>query len=100
MDNEHSNQYQKPLRSRLGTMPLILALLCLGAVALGMWVRDREQVDAMNAERAHMEATLNQSLAQSKSQIQELNSRIEALTVAQARAHAPASKPPARSTRR
>jgi len=100
MENEHPNLFDRPMRSRVGTMPLILAMLVLGAVALGMWVRDRQQVDAMNIERAQMEATLNQALAQSKGQIQDLNSRIEALTLAQAKTSAPALKPAAHSTRK
>lgn len=101
MDNQqHANQVGTPLRSRIGTMPLIIALVCLGAVALGMWMKDREQVDAMSAERAQMAATLNQALAQSKSQIQELNSRIDMLTMAQAKAQAPAAKPAAHPVRK
>src|SRR5581483_602725 len=101
MENEqHANQIGNPLRSRIGTMPLIIALVCLGAVALGMWVKDREQVDAMSAERAQMASTLNQALAQSKSQIQELNSRIDMLTMAQAKAQSEAAKPAARPARK
>lgn len=100
MENEPTNSMDKPLRSRLGTLPLILALLCLGAVALGMWVRDRQQVDAMNLERAHMEATLNQALAQSRSEVQDLNTRIDALRTAQMKTQAPASRPAARTPRK
>jgi septal ring factor EnvC (AmiA/AmiB activator) len=88
------------LRSRIGAMPLIIALVCLGAVALGMWVKDREQVEAMSAERAQMTATMNQTMAQSKSQIQELNNRIDMLTMAQAKAQAPAAKPAAHPVRK
>lgn len=101
MDNEqHANQIGNPLRSRFGTMPLIIALFCLGAVALGMWFKEREQADSMNAERAQMAATMNQVLAQSKSQIQDLNSRIDMLTMAQTRGQQPAAKPAARSARK
>jgi hypothetical protein len=98
MDNEqHANQFGNPGRSRFGTIPLIIALVCLGAVTMGMWYKNHEQADAMNAERAQMSATLNQALAQSKSQIQELNSRIDMLTMAQIRAQAAVGRPAARS---
>jgi DNA repair exonuclease SbcCD ATPase subunit len=96
MLNEQPNQYETPRRSRIGTMPLLFALFCLGGVALGIWVKDRQQIDAVNAERAQMAANLNQALAQSKSQVQELNSRLDTLMLAQARAQAPAAKPAAR----
>ncbi len=99
MQNQYPNPFEKPAPSRSRTLPLLVAIFCLGGVALGIWVKDREQVDAMNAERAHMETALNQALTQSKSQIQDLNARIEALQLAEARAQAPKATPrPARKT--
>ena len=97
---QNANQIGNSPRSRVGATPLIIALVCLGAVALGMWFKDREQADAMNAERAQMTAALNQTLAQSRSQIQELNSRIDMFTMAQAKAQTPASRPAARPARK
>lgn len=97
MDLEHPNQYEKPASSRIGTKALVLALFCLGGVALGIWIKDREQIDAISAERAQMAATMNQTLAQSRSQIQDLNNRIDALTVAQTRAQAPVVTPAVKS---
>lgn len=74
-----NRQFKKSLRAGIGTVPVILALGCLGAVGAGFWMIDRN-------------ADLNQSLAQSKSQVQELSNRLDALTVAQARAQAAAAK--------
>src|SRR5690348_5845683 len=99
MLNEQSTQYEKPSR-RLGTMPLVFALFCLAGVAVGIWVKDRQEIDTANAERAQMAANLNQTLAQSKSQVQELNSRLDALMLAQARAQAQAQAPAARPAAR
>src|SRR4051794_9792823 len=100
MYNEHPNQVEKPLRSRIGTVPLVLALFCLGGVAAGIWIKDRQEIDTMSADRAQMAANLNQSLVQSKSQVQELNSRLDALMVAQARAQAPVVKTAPHSTKK
>ncbi|HLK50259.1 MAG TPA: hypothetical protein VKT49_19085 [Bryobacteraceae bacterium] len=97
MQNEQPTPYEKPLRSRIGTMPLIFALFCLGGVAAGIWIKDRQEIETVNTERAQMAANLNQALAQSKSQVQELNHRLDTLMLAQARAQAPAAKPVART---
>ena len=99
MLNEQSTQYEKPSR-RLGTMPLLFALFCVAGVAVGIWVKDRQEIDTANAERAQMAANLNQTLAQSKSQVQELNNRLDALMLAQARAQAQAQAPAARPAAR
>ncbi len=97
MQNEQPNQYEQPRRFRIGTMPLLFALFCLGGVAVGIWVKDRQEIDDANTQRAQMAATMNQALTQSKSQVQELNNRLDALMLAQARAQAPAVKPAARN---
>jgi hypothetical protein len=80
-------QFKKSLRSGIGTVPVLLALGCLGAIAAGFWMIDRN-------------ADLNQSLAQSKSQVQELSNRLDALTAAQAQAQAAAAKPALRATKK
>src|SRR5215467_7056504 len=80
-------QFKKSQRSGIGTVPLVLALGCLGAVAAGFWIIDRN-------------ADLNQSLVQSKSQVQELSNRLDALTAAQARAQAAVAKPATRATKK
>ena len=82
MLNEQPDQFEKP-RRRIGTMPLVFALFCLGGVALGIWVKDRQEIDTMSAERSQMVTNLNQALTQSKSQVQELNNRLDALMLAQ-----------------
>jgi len=66
-------------------MPVILTLICFGAVAAGFWMIDRN-------------ATLNQSLAQSESHVQELSKRLDALTIAQAQV--PVAKPVSRATKK
>jgi hypothetical protein len=62
-----------------GKLPLILAFAGLGALTVGIWVRDRQQMDALDAERARTTANLNQALNQAKGQIQDLTNRLDAL---------------------
>jgi hypothetical protein len=66
-------------------MPVILTLICFGAVAAGFWMIDRNE-------------TLNQSLAQPESHVQELIKRLDALTIAQAQV--PVAKPVSRATKK
>lgn len=101
MDHANPN-YEQP-HSRTLIKVLVLALFCLGGIAAGIWFKDRDQMDSLNAERAQMVATMNQAQAQSKSQIQELTNRIDLLTAAQIREQAPvkkAARPGAKAARR
>lgn len=101
MDHANPN-YEQP-HSRTLIKVLVLALFCLGGIGAGIWFKDRDQMDALNAERAQMVATMNQAQAQSKSQIQELTNRIDLLTAAQIREQAPvkkAARPGAKAVRR
>ena len=79
MDTENP-QFERSPRSGIGTMPMVLALACLGGVGAGLWVIDRD-------------ASLHQALLQSNSQVQELSKRLDALTIAQERAQAAAAMP-------
>ena len=89
---------QQTRRGGIGRVPLIVALCCACALALGMWVKDQQQADAFNAERAQMKTALDQSASQSKAQIQELTQRMDAMLAAQARAQAVKPSPTARRT--
>jgi hypothetical protein len=84
METEN-RQFERSLRSGIGTMPVMLTLICFGGVAAGFWMIDRN-------------ATLNQSLAQSESHVQELSKRLDALTTAQAQV--PVAKPVSRATKK
>jgi uncharacterized coiled-coil protein SlyX len=86
METEQS-QFKRSGRSGIGTLPVILALIGFAGVAAGFWMMDRN-------------ATLNQSLAQSNSQVQELSKRLDALTIAQERAQASAAKSASRATKK
>jgi len=96
---DHANPNFEQPHSRISTKMLVLALFVVGGIGAGIWVKDRDQMDAMSAERAQMAATMNQS----KSQIQELTNRIDLLTAAQMRAQTPvkpAARPSAKAARR
>ncbi len=100
---DHANPNFEQPQSRISTKVLVLALFVVGGIGAGIWVKDRDQMDAMNAERTQMAAAMNQSVSQSKSQIQELTNRIDLLTAAQVRAQAPvkpAARPAAKAARR
>jgi uncharacterized coiled-coil protein SlyX len=71
-------------RAGSGTLPLIIAVICMAALALGLWFHDRRELQDANADHAQTVAALNQALNQARSQMQELNSRLDALTQAQA----------------
>ena len=73
---------------------MLLALFCTTALALGLWVRDRQQSAAFDVERAHMAGNLDQATSQSKTQILALNQRLDELAVAQAHAQQQAEQAP------
>jgi hypothetical protein len=64
-------------------LSLVIALFCLGALAVGLWVSDREHSEAFNMERVKMKADLSQTASQSRMQVEELNRRLDVLTAAQ-----------------
>jgi hypothetical protein len=97
MEHEQPLASEQPRRSGIGRVPLIVALFCVCALALGIWVKDQQQTSAFDAERAQMKATLDQSASQSKAQIQELTQRMDALLAAQARAQAARTTPTRRA---
>ena len=77
MEQEQSHHFEQPRRI---TIPLVISLFCAGALIVGLWVRDRQQMEAIDAEHARATAALNQALDQSKLQIQALNNRIDAMS--------------------
>ena len=85
MENQQPDYFEDPQRAGVGKLPLIIAIFCVSALAIGMWVREHQQSEAFDAERARMTANLNQAVSQSKSEIQALTNRIDLLTAAQAR---------------
>lgn len=83
MEHEQSNiTERRPNR----TLPLVIALFCVAALAVGLWVKDQHQASEFETERAQTAAAVNQALTQSKNQIQDLTERLDAMTAAQARA--------------
>ena len=96
MEENQPTASREVRRAGTGALAMVAVMVCLGALALGIWLRERSQMQAANAEHARTVASLNQALDQAKSQIQELNTRLDALT--QARPE-PAGPPlPARKT--
>jgi len=85
MAPEQPNQLV-PEQRRNRTLPLVVAFFCMAALTVGMWVKDREQTQVFEAERVQSQTALNQALAQSKGQIQDLTQRLDAMTAAQTRA--------------
>lgn len=74
-------------------MALSTALFCAGALAVGVWVKDRGEIDTLNAEHARTATALNDSLNRANSRIQDLNTRLDALSQAQAQERAAEAKP-------
>lgn len=87
------NHNPETRRTGIGKLPVLLGLFCTTALALGLWVRDRQQSDAFDIERSHMNANMNQAMNQSKLEIQALNQRLDDMSAAEARARAERVKP-------
>lgn len=73
---------------------LVIALVCVGVLALGIWFKAHQQAEAFEAERAQMKATLDQTVSQSRGQIQDLTQRLDALQAAQQAPPEPAKPTP------
>jgi hypothetical protein len=90
MEYQQPSPYTAPSRRNLPMISLVIALFCLGALAVGLWVRDRENTEAFDMERVKMKADLSQAASQSRMQVEELNRRVDLLTAQQERAQQPA----------
>jgi len=82
MEENQPTASREVRRAGTGTLAMAAVVVCLGALALGIWLRERSQMRAADAEHARTVASLNQALDQAKNQIQELNTRLDTLTQA------------------
>src|SRR5215475_9163616 len=83
MEYQQPSPYTAPSRSNFRMISLVIALFCLGALAVGLWVRDRENTEAFDMERVKMKADLSHAVTQSRMQVEELNHRLDLLTAAE-----------------
>jgi hypothetical protein len=91
MEYQQPSPYTAANHSNFRMISLVIALFCLGALAVGLWVRDREHTEAFDIERVKMKSDLSQAVSQNRMQVEELNHRLDVLTAAQqARSERPA----------
>ncbi len=80
---EHETRLERPRSNGIVPITLVIALFSATALIIGVWVKDSREIDALNAEHARTMAAVNESLNNANSRIQELNTRINALSQSQ-----------------